>query len=212
MDLICFMHEGTPYGYLKVNQKVIHEVKLARMTGLTADEFTGYLSELEEAGVVRRDEAGCIYSKRMVEDEKCREKRKLNGKKGGNPKLTDKKLVNQGDNQVVKQIVADEDSRKQKKELDSLFSEFWEAYPNKKKKPAALAAFKRLKPDKQMLDSITTALAEWKQSKQWLKDGGEFIPHPATWLNGHQWKDDPGPKLKPEWSPGEDLPDECWTL
>lgn len=24
IDMICLMHEGTPYGHLKVNQKVIH--------------------------------------------------------------------------------------------------------------------------------------------------------------------------------------------
>jgi hypothetical protein len=28
-----------------------------------------------------------------------------------------------------------------------------------------------------------------KQSKQWLKDDGEFVPHPTTWLNQMRWVD-----------------------
>jgi hypothetical protein len=29
-----------------------------------------------------------------------------------------------------------------------------------------------------------------KNSKQWVKDGGQFIPHPTTWLNNERWCDD----------------------
>ena len=28
-----------------------------------------------------------------------------------------------------------------------------------------------------------------KQSAQWSKDNGQFIPHPTTWLNGKRWED-----------------------
>lgn len=27
-------------------------------------------------------------------------------------------------------------------------------------------------------------------SEQWKKDGGQFIPHPTTWLNGDRWEDE----------------------
>jgi hypothetical protein len=30
----------------------------------------------------------------------------------------------------------------------------------------------------------------WKNSQQWTKDGGQFIPMPATWLNGRRWEDE----------------------
>jgi hypothetical protein len=29
------------------------------------------------------------------------------------------------------------------------------------------------------------------RSAQWTKDGGQFIPHPASWLRAHGWHDDP---------------------
>jgi hypothetical protein len=28
-------------------------------------------------------------------------------------------------------------------------------------------------------------------SAEWTKDGGQFIPHPATWLNQKRWEDEP---------------------
>ena len=72
IDMICFMHEGTPYGHLKVNQKVILPPNLRVMVGATLDQVEGWLEELESAGVFTRDEEGTIYSKRMVKDESLR--------------------------------------------------------------------------------------------------------------------------------------------
>jgi DNA replication protein DnaC len=36
-------------------------------------------------------------------------------------------------------------------------------------------------------------LEKQKVSTEWLKDGGQFIPHPATWLNGRRWEDEAPP-------------------
>lgn len=87
MDMICYMHEGTPYGHLKVNQKVILPPNLARMCGLTVEETEGFLAELHDAGVYDIDEGGCICSRRMIRDEHLRSVRAEGGKKGGNPSL-----------------------------------------------------------------------------------------------------------------------------
>ena len=35
IDMICFMHEGNPYGHLKVGNKVILSSNLASMVGAT---------------------------------------------------------------------------------------------------------------------------------------------------------------------------------
>ena len=40
------------------------------------------------------------------------------------------------------------------------------------------------------LETLVTALERQKCSKQWTKDGVQFVPHPATWLNGECWNDD----------------------
>lgn len=37
---------------------------------------------------------------------------------------------------------------------------------------------------------MITALEKQKQSKQWLKDNGQYIPNPTTWLNQKRWEDE----------------------
>lgn len=100
MDMICYMHEGVPYGHLKVNNKVILSATLARMVGCDTQSVDGYLSELVTAGVVQVDAEGCMFSKRMVKDEALRNARAAGGKLGGNPKLTEGK-VNLDDNLIT---------------------------------------------------------------------------------------------------------------
>ena len=101
MDMICYMHEGTPYGHLKVNQKVILPPNLARMCGLTLEETEGFLAELHDAGVYDVEpEGGCIVSRRMIRDEQIRNARAEGGKQGGNPSLKAGK-VNLKDNPKV---------------------------------------------------------------------------------------------------------------
>lgn len=70
-----------------------------------------------------------------------------------------------------------------------LFDEFWKTYPNKVGKDAARKAFDKRKPGRQLLDEILRALEVQKQSEQWRKQGGQFIPHPSTWLNEGRWQD-----------------------
>lgn len=68
------------------------------------------------------------------------------------------------------------------------FETFWKSYPRKVGKDAALKAWNKKKPN---IDEVLKAL-EWQtQSAQWLKDGGQFIPHPATYLNQGRWQDEP---------------------
>lgn len=72
-----------------------------------------------------------------------------------------------------------------------LFSEFWSAYPNKVAKAAAEKAWNKINPDKPLFDEIMAGLDRARGSPSWTKDGGQFIPHPATWLNGKRWTDAP---------------------
>ena len=71
----------------------------------------------------------------------------------------------------------------------TLFDEFWKAYPNKTGKDAARKAFDKRKPGKQLLAEMLQALATQKLSEKWTKQGGQFIPHPSTWLNEGRWQD-----------------------
>lgn len=75
------------------------------------------------------------------------------------------------------------------KEADRLFDKFWSVYPRHEGKENARKAFAKLKPDDAMLETLINAILKQKQSDQWADP--KYIPHPATWLNGHRWEDEP---------------------
>ena len=91
--MICYMHEGNPYGVLKVGNKVILAPNLAAMIGATLEDTEGWLHELESAGVFDRGENGEIMSRRMIRDENLRNIRASGGKLGGNPAFLKDKVV-----------------------------------------------------------------------------------------------------------------------
>jgi len=70
------------------------------------------------------------------------------------------------------------------------FDEFWAAYPRKVGKDAAAKAFAKRRVGVGLLAQMLAALSTQKTGEQWRKDGGQFIPHPATWLNEGRWQDE----------------------
>lgn len=70
------------------------------------------------------------------------------------------------------------------------FSDFWNAYPRKVNRAKAEAAWRKVKPDADLVARIMASVEAWKQSPQWTKDGGQYIPYASTWLNGRQWEDE----------------------
>lgn len=74
--------------------------------------------------------------------------------------------------------------------VGELFDRFWEAYPRHVGKDPARKAFVKLQPDEALLEEMLTAMQRQKQSEQWQRDNGQYIPYPATWLNQHRWEDE----------------------
>ena len=67
------------------------------------------------------------------------------------------------------------------------FERFWSVYPRKIGKQSAKRAFERVKVP---LETLVTAVERQKCSDQWTQNNGQFIPHPATWLNQGRWDDE----------------------
>lgn len=83
--------------------------------------------------------------------------------------------------------------------MNRRFDSFWEAYPKKAGKAAARKAFLKHKPGDVLLAAMLKAIEAQKRSDQWMRDGGQYIPYPATWLNGERWNDElPQARGKPE--------------
>lgn len=66
------------------------------------------------------------------------------------------------------------------------FDAFYQQFPRKTGKKAALRAWAKIKPSERL--DVLDGLARAVQSRQWASG---IIPHPATWLNGRRWEDGP---------------------
>jgi hypothetical protein len=74
-------------------------------------------------------------------------------------------------------------------QIEAEFDEFWSIYPNRKEKTAAKKAFVKAR-EKTDADTILNG------ARRYLNDPNRdpaFTKHPATWLNGGCWDDDPIP-------------------
>ena len=77
-----------------------------------------------------------------------------------------------------------------KAEVMSDFDRFWERYPRKVAKGSAEKAWAQMRPP---LPDVLSSL-QWRASDPaWIKEGGTYIPYPATWLRAKGWLDEPAP-------------------
>lgn len=72
-----------------------------------------------------------------------------------------------------------------------LFEEFWGVYPKKVGKGAARKAWEKIRPSEDLVRKIISAVERYQETAQWQRDGGQYIPNPATWLNQERWEDEP---------------------
>lgn len=212
IDILCIAHECEPYGHLTVNGRPMSAAQIGRHTGLTQRECERLLAELADAGVSSSTDEGVIFSRRMVRDEDLRNRRAEGGKAGSEHGAKGAEHGSKGGRPAKVRGVSEPPSEPPPSSSSSSssstsvgkpptpakrgdagshgFDAFWQAYPRKIAKPAALKAFAKLAPSAELLDEILQAIARQRTWPQWAKDGGQFIPHPATWLNGSRWQDE----------------------
>lgn len=85
--------------------------------------------------------------------------------------------------------VMKEEKRIEEKNISSLeeFDIFYKAYPKKKSRGDAEKAWKSINPN---LNDVLTAL-EWQtKTHDWIKDNGQFIPYPASYIRARGWEDE----------------------
>jgi len=90
----------------------------------------------------------------------------------------------------LKQNSKEKNTKKESTDEKTGFADFWEEYPKKKSKGDARKAFEKA-IKKVSLQTILNAVRKHKSGAQWMKDNGQYIPYPATWLNREQWEDEP---------------------
>jgi hypothetical protein len=91
--------------------------------------------------------------------------------------------------QVFKIGAINSEANNRPADQDAEFAEFWSVYPRKMAKVDAKKAWAQTGDKRPPLAIILTAVLAARNSESWRKDGGAYIPYPATWLRGERWDD-----------------------
>ncbi len=215
IEMICLMHEATPYGHLLIHGQPPNEAQLASLTGIPSAELHDLVAELERFGVFSRTKEGVIYSRKLVRMASVSAKARKNGKRGGNPSLgkheEKRGSLNQqdkGDDKPQKPDtrIQNPDRKKESayalsKESPDGFDAFWQTYPHRggAKKGRAIAERHFAAACKSGVDpaAIIAGANRYRSDRQVISG---FAKDPATWLNQRCWADDvePPPEALPK--------------
>ena len=116
---------------------------------------------------------------------------RTNGKLGGRPKKTQRepsgnRLATQ--RQPRQKLTKNQEPRSKPPISPVGFDVFWNAYPKKVGKGAAEKAWSKAHINGE-LQTVLDAIKAQSSTDQWKKDGGQYIPNPATWINQRRWED-----------------------
>lgn len=97
------------------------------------------------------------------------------------------------------ELVAEENNKAIRKDMEAKFEDFWKAYPSecqrKVDKKKCREKFIKILTDANdataIFDEIMDGLDIWKQSSLWKSEGGKYIRAPLVWLNNNSWEDNP---------------------
>ena len=85
-----------------------------------------------------------------------------------------------------------------------LFIGFWNCYPRKEAKGKAWEEWLKIRPlvDEKIVEQMKSRIEHFRNTPQWQKEDGQFIPLPSTWLHQRRWEDEidgrgPGSVLDP---------------
>ncbi len=156
----------------------------------------------------------------IVEYTTCEVLEASKGRRKGRPPSEQGQLEEEGTRRIIPPIVPQEvDERVDKetanreseesadpslnsqtqKQYSEEFESFWKVYPKKAGKIAAWKAWQKNRRERPALESILSAIEKQKKSDQWKKERGQFIPHPATWINQGRWDDEPAEVGRHTW-------------
>ncbi len=79
------------------------------------------------------------------------------------------------------------------------FDVFWEKYPKQTGKKRARDLWEILSPDQALAKDIFDSLERWKESDQWKRENGRFVPSAENWLRDQRWEDSPPPSAESEY-------------
>ena len=213
LRMMIVAHESDKYGHLSVGGLPITQEAIVKRCGCDdLSQFEALLAELDRAKVPSRTKGGIIYSRRMERDQKKRDKWRRDKENQRNPKPV-KESVHQLSSDCPPALIVNPLSLSDKNKTPPTpsrglwvrFEEFYASYPKKRSRGDAEKAWRRLKPDEELLGKMLVAVAWQKETWDWVKEGGQFIPGPGPWLRGKRWLDERPESAKPKPEPPPNL-------
>lgn len=182
---------------------------VANDLGLTLDQFSEFLDYLVKECELFYYEGDCITNDHLQETlESVMEDRKEAQKRYNDRKnrTSGEKSKTSGENQETSESLSRENIQSKVKESkvnksreeggtpakESLFEEFWTAYPNKRNRDKAETQWKNLRVEttEGLFGLIMDALKKYRKTRQWQDP--QFVPFAHNWLRDRRWKDDIG--------------------
>ena len=71
-----------------------------------------------------------------------------------------------------------------------LFERFWKLYPRGEAKAEARYEWDELRPDLELMRTMSAVLKRQIVSDEWRRDGGRAIPYACRWLSHRRWEDE----------------------
>ncbi|WMN19250.1 helix-turn-helix domain-containing protein [Pseudomonas piscis] len=166
----------------------------AEFFGLSVSRVSEIISGLAERGLITISQ---IREGKRVVERRIRlsnpfDKPKTPSENAANPFGKDGEPPSEntkGSNTSMSNTKRVKDLRAPASENEASFERFWNLYPKKKSRKDALKAWNKLDPDAELQAVMIASLAKHCASPDWTKQGGQFVPNPATWLNGERWHD-----------------------
>lgn len=158
------------------------------LTGIPAAMFLLTKPNLDKS--ISKSEAGAIGGASKPEEKSKQTLSKTEA--NGNECASDKRIENREERiESIPPIPPTRGRKKTTQELpDADFDAFWALYPKKKSKGEAKKAWAQLKPSREIISAIMAKLPLLAASHDWTKEGGQYVPNPATWLRAEGWEDE----------------------
>lgn len=201
MRMLCYCAGNDPKGQLSLNGKPLDVTHIARLAGVTETEAATLMNELDRNGVFSRNRTGCIYSRRMVRDEKLSQEGRKHKKRGileANENKGENVEPSRGPLRHPSPHIPYARVQKEKRDTDvsqkppDLFDEFWSAYPQKVGKVAARRNFDRAVKAGADPGDIIAGAKRYAASEN-VRRG--YVKHPQGWLTDGRWADEAQPPI-----------------
>lgn len=178
-------------GHLRFSELVpYNEQMLASLTETNVDIVRSAVKVFGQLGLIEMLDDGTIYLNQVAQ---------MTGKESESKyrvrEYRERKRLQEQEKTLALHVTKcnDNKQRTEKKEdiyINAHFDTFWANYPKKVSKQKAIESWKKLNINEKLYQEIISTLDIQKQSKEWKKDDGQFIPYPATWLNQRRWEDE----------------------